>query len=235
MKGTTKLLLVCTMAMCISLNGLLAFGQGNSETPTHHNWDISTDLLWLINKNNLPPSVFVRWNKKNDKRLYAYRLRLGGNYYHNTFTDPLYTIADNTSWKYQTTNFRVYFSMGKEWQKWLNDKFQFFYGDDIISDYQRTRLRHAALDSNNPTKKTYPIINEYTLGTSVFAGIKFFLTDRISFSAETHIAVKYFFSKIDDVYADEELNKIIFLTSKKQYVLIEYNQPIQVINITYHL
>lgn len=228
MKGITKILLICTITTCISLNGSLTFGQGKSEMPPRHRWDISTDLLWLINKNNLPPSVFVRWNRKNHKRLYAYRLRLGGNYYHNTHSDPLTAVGGFFT---QTTSLKFYLSLGKEWQKWLNDKFQFFYGNDLIYDYQRTRLKNTVVDSNTDDPRTYPIINEFTLGTSVFAGIKFFLTERISFSSETHISIKYYHHKLNSLFLDP----VKYYAEENSYLLIDYNQPIQVINLTYHL
>lgn len=65
----------------ILLQAFVAKAQTNSEIynkNTINSWEIGTDLLWLIDKNQVPANLFVRSNFTNKKnKLRAWRLRLG--------------------------------------------------------------------------------------------------------------------------------------------------------------
>lgn len=200
--------------------------EENSREIERYSWDIGTDLLFLINKNVVPPSVFVRWNREKDNQLSAYRFRLGADFAQHLNPNKIDTSwAGNTGFK--KTAFTLFSSVGKEWQKQFN-QFQLCYGADLFLQYSREVYETAILFGED----YYPRYRNLTTGISPFVGMKFFIHSRISLSAEAHMNIAYNSMGMDLFYAaaNPPTNK----KTTANFFQVRFNQPLYVLQLSYH-
>ena len=193
-----------------------AFAQEKQPyTPERHKWDISTDLLWLINKNNLPAtSILVRKNMEYKNHLNgAIRLRVGLSFNNseqinnNPSVFPPDSLLARKS-KVLSTVFRL----GYEWQL-QKSRYQFYYGGDIQFNYRHERGTSVSYTSGN--------VNVYNGGGIAFIGCKYFIDSHVSFSAEASYSVLY-------TYYDSPIS--VFNTKTLETQLT----PLSVVNLSYH-
>lgn len=195
---------------------------------TRYPWDVSTDLLFVIDKNVVPPSVLVRRNTKTKKdRLTAYRFRLGGDYSEHLDPAPVDTGLSATS--YRKTALVSFVSIGREWQKQWN-QFQLFYGTDLFVRYDLEVLEYAIINGND----YYPKRKNLTVGVSPFIGMKFFIDSRISVSTEAHVDFSRYSEKTIGYVPGPDPNNIDTDTVVNDYFQINFNQPLYVLNLSYH-
>lgn len=129
---TKRITLALTFTFIV-LSVITTCGQAKEKKlndSTNH-WEIGLDLLWLINKNQLPAtSIFGRYNfvnNNNQKR--AWRFRLGIN--NKTYDSAQINDPRNNEFK----TIAPYVRVGYEWQKAINEKVTYFYGADLTTSY----------------------------------------------------------------------------------------------------
>lgn len=193
----------------------------NSEIKPYK-WDVGADLLWLIDKNSVPPSVFVRLNTDKNNRLSAYRFRLGGDY-----TEHLNAI-DTLSSTQTKTNLKVFASLGKEWQKQY-DQFQLFYGSDLFLNY-----RLFIFEYSKDEEGFFPKERDISLGVSPFVGMRYFLSSRISFSTEAHLNIYFHEWDKKTFYANPDPWAPLEVVRHRVHYLKMNVNPIYALNLHYH-
>jgi hypothetical protein len=168
-KQATHLLCLCASLL---LYAPTAQAQDKHDSLTRYKWEIGTDLLWLIDKNTLPPtSIFVRRHTEKG----AWRLRVGYNYQNNE--RRLFDTLD----LYQTEQHEVLFRMGYE-QKRNQKKFQLFYGTDIHLGYVYQKQDDYYDTDTNPGIDSRTFGNRKTLGIGLvtFIGLKYHIHPQVS-------------------------------------------------------
>ncbi len=163
-----------------------SIGQVSSSSKINYRkykWDIGTDLIGIIDarynrEGRNAYSFFVRKNVNHairntfQTRKVGYRLRIGI----NTSIDNQNTNYQSTSSGSKSTNAYIYIRPGYEWQKqW--ERIQFIYGVDIHVGYSLTRYFYADVQKEKNQK--------FEAGLFGFAGIKYFISPRVSISTET--------------------------------------------------
>ncbi|MDO1451705.1 hypothetical protein Q0590_35860 [Rhodocytophaga aerolata] len=219
-----KTWMICLL-LCLGWQLQAQEKEENSREVERYTWDIGTDLLFLINKNVVPPSLFVRWNREKDNKLSAYRFRLGAD-----FAQHLNPNKIDTSWagsSFKKTAFTLFSSVGKEWQKQFN-QFQLFYGADVFLQYTYEVYEGAILFG----KDYYPRNRNLITGISPFVGMKFFIHSRISLSAEAHANMAYNSMAIHSFDAVANPPTPSKLTAN--FFQLRFNQPLYVFQLSYH-
>jgi hypothetical protein len=172
------LLLVLMVALCVS--PAYAQTQQTEANPAEpyspYKWEIGTDLLWLINKNQLPAqSVFARYNYQTAAgKSRGVRVRLGLDYMQldSSGTTYLNRGIDNS--------FRPLVRIGYEFQQPLGRQ-MFFYGVDLhLSYFHFNYTRRSFFDQYEHIGKE----RIFEMGPVLFCGYKYYLTQKLSVSAE---------------------------------------------------
>lgn len=84
---------ISIITACLVALGWRVQAQEHQREVTRYQWDVATELLWLVDKNHTPPSILVRLNQVRDGKRYAYRFRIGGNYARNFSPSPIDTAG----------------------------------------------------------------------------------------------------------------------------------------------
>lgn len=185
----TTIAILTFMTICSTI----AYGQTdkeNKERDTTYQWEIGLDLLWLIDKNQVPStSIFSRYNwvnKKGNGR--AIRLRLGFPSYSKDSTEMF-----NPDWSIDTKNIGIYVRPGFEWQKEIISKLSLFYGIDASVTYNHFLDEQWVYSSFNPSAIVYHKREDinWIFGTHLVLGFKYFVTKAISISTETTVNLNY--------------------------------------------
>ncbi|MCF6352652.1 MAG: hypothetical protein L3J06_06545 [Cyclobacteriaceae bacterium] len=177
-----------TILMLILLNLLTCslLAQDKKVEAMVSTWEIGTDLLWLIDKNQVPAtSLFGRYNFTNKKnKQMAWRLRLGIN---TSRKDSSQIAAPQDNEK---DIFAPYVQLGFEWQRSFNTKYLVFFGTDINFQYYQNKFSEIIYFDIGPRlfQGTYKTI---TWGASGFIGFKYFLTNWLSLSLESSLNLNY--------------------------------------------
>lgn len=201
--------------------------QGKNEAPEIERlkWDVGLDLLWLIDKNAVPPSLFLRLNTEKKGRLAAYRFRIGGDY-----TEHL-NVVDSVNTTMQQTNLNTFLSVGKEWQK-QREQFQLFYGADIFLN-----LSYVIFENARDEKGYLPRIRTTSFGISPLIGMRYFVHSNISFSSEAHFNVYYreeYRREVDSNNPQPSPEGYTYsIVNRFQRLKMDIN-PIYTLNLTYH-
>ncbi len=165
-----------------------SYGQAVKKDTSASKWVVGVDLLWLINKNQLPPMNFQvkRLLKQTEHgQLYA-RLRVGFDYKNADSTN--FTGAPLPG-PYNETWLNYFVRVGVEKQKQLTTKWLYYYGADVgfaaaNYDYEKTRLYYPGaiffFDKGYQDKYGYSLIG--------LAGIRYKLNDWVDLSLESSIA-----------------------------------------------
>ena len=203
-------------------------GQHQLGKPT---WEIGTDMLWLIGKENIPYSIFLKNHrnklKKNEFKTikYAYRLRLGLD-----FTKPL---NNNTQIYYQNityqfySNLNIYFRPGYEIKKPLKS-FEVLFGLDIPVNYSSSDVRTISFTSGVQQEVESKSKGIY-LGVAPVIGVSYTLAKSIKFTLESSLDILYGQGNQKDriISPDQQL----LLNSSHNDINI-YFFPIHTINIS---
>ena len=128
-------------------------------------WEVGTDLLWLINKNQLPPSnIFVRRNLETQKGTrHGWRLRVGADVSIRdsvNVTDPIDNELNETY---------LLLQIGHEWQYSVSEKALLYFGADLSFSFKR-RLENKILGLADPrlsqdTKTIYSWLIRFSWST----------------------------------------------------------------------
>jgi hypothetical protein len=187
-KKTTKLLL--TFLILVTCTSYGQTKKKTNEKDTIKHWEVGLDLLWLINKNQVPStSLFGRYNyvdKKGNNK--AIRLRLG---FPSSIKDS--TGMFNPDWHINTKDIGIYVRPGFEWQKEITTKQRLFYGIDVSTSYSYFLEEQWVTNPFDPSAIVYHKWEDknWIFGTHLFLGFKYFVTKAISISTETTISLNY--------------------------------------------
>ena len=182
-KNSFKLIL--TLLAFLSLT---ASGQAKKEQiikDTTRNWEVGLDVLWLINKNQLPAtSIFARHNfvtKTGKHRALRFRLGVDNSYYDSSQISGLFPNESDI--------IAPFARIGYEWQVPVNKQFIFFYGVDAnIFFYQNKYERMVPATTNFLVRNTF---TSWELGLVGLIGFKYQPTNWFSISIESTISALY--------------------------------------------
>lgn len=156
----------------ILLQSVIVKAQTSSEITKKgaiNTWEIGTDLLWIIDKNQVPAtSLFGRYNLTNKKnKQMAWRLRLGV----NTSRKDSSQIADPQN--NEKHIFAPYLRLGVEWQNKTSTNSSVFYGIDASISYFQEKIK-TIVTTVPPPGRLYQEKNK-TLETGLigFIGFKY--------------------------------------------------------------
>ncbi len=174
--------------------------EENTALIKRYKYDVSTNLLYLINKSD-GASLFLRNNLVKAKkkgygtRKVAYRFRIGASsQLSNTIK---YDTVNRYYYNYPyssglPTSIAIFGSAGYEWQHQYQ-RFQIFYGYDVTAGFNHYQIRDNSVYNNS--NGTYVFADRqqksFSLGVSPLFGIKYFIHSRISISGEAHIGLNY--------------------------------------------
>ena len=158
----------------------------NVEKGAVQSWEIGTDLLWLIDKNQVPTSVFVRSNyvtKKN--KLRAWRLRLGLNM---SYRD---SITINRPFDNELNNISIFARVGYEWQHKVEEKVLLYYGADVGFSYSGIYEKRILTLLPPPGRLYQETFTTYQPSFIGFIGCRYDPKPWISFSLEASLQIAY--------------------------------------------
>ncbi len=191
------------LGICLMLY-LPTQAQTDTTAPKRYKWEVATDLLWLINKNNIPASsIFVRRHfvTKKGKNV-ALRMRLGWDFDYDKKTSydfdrqvssqTLTNIIDETK-KYAISPFLV---LGYQ-KSIVYAKYEIFYGVDVMLKYWAGEEKTISVLSPtlNPIGSQMflsTIINKgASVGFQPIIGLKYYLSERFSLSSEATLGINF--------------------------------------------
>ncbi len=226
-KNTNKIILALAILSTFTTYGQTKKKQ--NERDTTKQWEIGLDLLWLIDKNHVPPTtLFVRYNfvnDKNEKR--AWRFRLGVDY--STYDSAqLPNPRDN-----EIDIVAPYMRLGYEWQKEINQKSSYFFGVDFSAFYSQYKAKIVIYPGPNLLQATD---KTWEFGAIPFIGFKYRPTKWLAISTEISLNFIYRIRREEDKVTD-----INFPNDPGGQSKIDVNdfttgfQPISVINLCFYL
>ncbi len=181
-----KILIAIVLFQTFIANAQTSSEPHNKDTIS--TWEIGIDLLWLIDKNQVPAtSIFGRYsyNYKSNKSN-AIRFRLGLNNrpkYDSIQIDeprPSTRITGNT-----------YIQFGYEWQNQISSGTTVFWGADLYVNYLREEFETLIYPSNVSIALLQGYYKTWNVGAMGFIGIKYSPKNWIAFSLESSIRVNY--------------------------------------------
>jgi hypothetical protein len=220
----TKILL----AAILLLTTLLASSVYSQETKdqskkdTTRNWEVGFDLLWLINKNQLPAkSLFARHNfvtKTGKYRALRFRLGVNNSYYDSSQINGLLPNKSDI--------IAPFARIGHEWQVPANKQFMFFYGADANIFFYQNKFDRI-LTTIQPVFQYSGTFTTWELGAVGFLGFKYRPTNWLSVSTESTFAAIYRIKR--DEVRDAGQGEINVNEFKMNFI------PITVINLCFTL
>lgn len=162
-------------------------------------WDkfeVGIDLLWIIKRNNIPPSFFIKKldlkQRKNDFGFIrrGYRIRVGANY-----EQPNEKTQTNGYTSLRQSNYSIIFRPGYEWHKRIKS-FDIFYGFDINTYFSGSKTENSIVYINADTGGFYYLLytqtNRYArIGLSPILGTTIKVYKNISLTMESTIDFYY--------------------------------------------
>ena len=196
-------------------------------------WEVGTDLLWLIDKNQLPASnLFLRRNYTTDKGARrAWRLRLGVDVSSRdsvNINDPIDNELNET---YLLLRF------GHEWQYMVDEKALLYFGSDIQFSYDRHYEKRilSLIDPPPFGSLLQDTRTIYTPGFIGFAGARYHPMPWIALSLEANLEVLYRIkrnpSKVTPVPFPDEEDFNVFEDSETATLKIS---PLSTLTISFH-
>lgn len=189
-----KKIILILLLIKVTLLGVAQTNSGkvnNKDTIPKYRFEVGTDLLWLIDKNELPDfSLHLKIHNKSKKYHGAYRFMAGINYFYQDST--LFTVSDKSNIKKTST---YVFRSGYQFISHY-DKIQLYYGADLhfsYSKYSTDAPYGYVLDSDGIyyARSNLEIINTYESGIIGLMGVSYFINSRISFSLESNFSTYY--------------------------------------------
>jgi hypothetical protein len=208
----------------------VVFGQAkNNKKDSLNSWEVGLDLLWLIEKNQVPAtSLFARYNfasSKNEKRAWRFRLGIDNSTYDSAqINDPRDNEIDSIS---------PYVRVGYEWQKAISERATYFYGVDVSTLYSQYKSKIVIYPGPNLLQVTD---KTWEFGVIPFIGFKYRPIKWVAISAESSLNVAYRIRREKDKVTD-----IDFPNSSGGQGKIDVNDfsiqflPITVINLSFYL
>jgi len=192
----------------------------------YDHWEVGTDLLWMINKNQSYPSFFIKkLSLKKKKReiagyqLRGYRFRLGFNY-----DSPNQSNPTNATSNYNSVSAQTLVRAGYEWHKSIST-FDIFYGWDGYFEYGFNSIDQQYATggtSYNATRKTTDI----KAGISPIAGLKYKFSPSVYASMESDVQILFHRSKSSNTqtlpylaYYDLPSGNGVLITAHPIYVI----------------
>jgi hypothetical protein len=213
---------------------LMTVGYGQvrkteKEKDTTRQWELGLDLLWLIDKNQVPStSLFARYNfvnKKSKQRALRFRLGVDNSTYDSAqINDPRDNEIDIIS---------PYLRVGYEWQREINQKSSYFFGVDCSMLFSRYKAKQVIY----PGPNLYQVTDRtWIFGIAPIIGLKYSPLGWICISIESSLNLTYRIRREDDKITD-----INFPNSPGGRGKIDVNNfdihflPITVINLSFFL
>lgn len=204
-----------------------SFVQKDSAVIQPPTWEAGVDLLWLINKNNVPASgLFLRRTKPTSFGHYnAWRFRFG--------LDSEYKERKVVSSNLPTDStfvIRPTLGIGREWGR-KKGKYSYFYGVDLSGSYFRQKSDFFPLPQSDSILFNR-IIKQFDIDINLLIGFKYQVTDNISLSIESHLVTSYTWFRYKEESGKFRLPPSGFVDDKSVSFLTQF-RPIQVINLCY--
>lgn len=167
----------------------ITYGQTKNkknETDTTKHWEVGLDLLWLIDKNQVPStSLFGRYNfvdKGNSYKAWRFRIGMDNNYYDSSRINGMmpHDIKVNS----------ILLRPGFEWQKRPNLKYTFFYGGDLNLFYRQEKFKNIIATVPEPLQYD-GTFKTWELGLVGFIGFKYSPIKWLSISTESTLNIMY--------------------------------------------
>jgi hypothetical protein len=183
-KNTIKILLTFLIPLTCTV-----YGQTKKihERDTTKKWIVGTDLLWLINKNQLPPiNLQVKRVISSKLNLFA-RVRTGFDYYKR---DSTYFFGAPLPGPFIETKKNYLIRIGVEKHKKITPKFIFYYGLDLAlekrrTDYEKTKNTFIADQWEFVLFVGTDQLASYSMVP--FTGLRYKLNRSINFSFESSL------------------------------------------------
>lgn len=154
---------------------------------TTKQWEFGLDLLWLIDKNQVPP-INVQVKKKLTANSWL-RLRTGVKYNSN---DSSYNSLGWPGPPYESRNFIGFMRVGWESESKINNKISFYKGIDLGFWYQTDIVNRTRYWFEVDTYLRYKESkNTFIYEVLPLVGIKYHLSDVFSISLESSIRCSY--------------------------------------------
>ncbi len=195
--------------------------------PSNYKYEVSTDLLGLINKNELPKyTLQLKIHDVFKKQNGALRLKLGGDF----------MAQDSTFDHNKYRNVSFLFRTGYQFEKNLKN-IQLYYGGDFhFSFNQKFNDGGVYFESINKTVYFQTTINNYQIGLIGFVGCTKRITQNISLSLESSL-LSYFNLKFYKEYDHEKGQPITPNSGYSKYTFNKFTfktEPVSVINLNIH-
>lgn len=196
-KNTTKFILASLILLSFTTYGQTKNKKQEKDTTKY--WEVGTDLLWLINKNQLPPiNIQI---KKHLKENSALRFRVGLKYNTN---DSSYNSLGWPGPPYESRNFTGFIRAGWETESKLKGKLSFYKGIDLGFWYERDILNWTRYWVEVDTYIRYnDSRNTFTYEILPFLGFKYYFSDAISISLES--SIRFFYQHDKYIHDGNEL------------------------------
>lgn len=179
------------LALFFSIELLQAQTLNDRDDNTQHvipkkSWEVGTDLLWLIDKNNLPANnLLLRRNYTTENGIrHAWRLRIGVDVSSKdsvNINDPV----DN-----QLNETYLLIRMGHEWQYLVEEKALLYFGGDLQFIYDRTDEKRL-LAGNHSESLYQETLSIYIPSISVLIGARYHIKPWLSISMESTFEAAY--------------------------------------------
>jgi hypothetical protein len=160
-----------------------------TERDTTKQWEIGLDLLWLIDKNQIPATNIQI--KKYIKQNLTLRSRVGIQYDQGDSTQSTFPGPPNTN-----NSVALFLRSGFEYQQMITDKITFYYGIDFGIWYENntthTTLYIPDFLSYGRYEKTHKM---WQLELLPFVGIRYDITKNLNISIESSLNIFYQNSK----------------------------------------
>ena len=192
-------------------------------------WGVGLDLLWLVDKNNVPAtSLFIRHNVSPENRLPgAWRLRAG------LRLDKVNMEEADSLQSRNGQGITVLLQPGYEWQQWMG-RHQVYYGADVRVQYSHSYREGSTVALDGiiiPVNHQDNMVWE--IGPVGFLGYQYFLSPHVAFSTEAAYQAFYRRSRSDVfIYRNE--------TTQEENVGNSYNErggsflPFYTVNINFY-
>jgi hypothetical protein len=211
------------------LHGQDTLANNDKDTTMLH-WEIGLDLLWLIDKHEIPPtSLFLRYNfydKKGNAKALRFRIGLHLQSYDSiNLGDARPSIANVT---------HPYLRLGYEWQQKINNEFWFFYGFDLSAQYYHIKSKRLIYFTDIGPRLLQVTDKTWQFGIFPLVGFKYHPTKWFSISLESTVNFSYrmrsYFHKTTTLEFPDRLGGHWGIDANDFKTTI---QPISVINFSY--
>lgn len=240
-------LIALTWASILSI----AFAQDTTQkelstkTPK---WEIATDLLWLIDKQNVSPtSIFIRkhFTTKNGQKS-ALRGRIGLDLESISIPDDIPDATIGIGVGTASNDFKIspILHLGYEWRTSITPKLIFYRGIEVFGGHTWYNfIRIIEIQTVDYYGKTNNKWTDLRLGTSGIIGFQYFFTKHFSASYELTATLNYlkqrgkvsveYFDNITNAPRPDALGLSYPLRVPKNITTFKF-QPISVINLSFH-